>query len=202
MDKQETQETQQDNKTQRHLHERLPNSSGGERIALLVESTIENMLFHSRWVLAPMYLGLMVTLILLGIKFGQELFHLIPHVFEMKGSKMILAALSLVDLMLIANLLLMIIFSGYENFVSKIDMVANHVDRPDWMGKIDYTAMKLKVIGSIVAISSIELLKAFIGIDEIPKEDIAWMIGIHMTFVVSGVFYALMEKIYHSVDKH
>jgi len=202
MDNQEPQETQQDSKAHGHLHERLPNSHGTERVALLLESLIENMLFHSRWVLAPMYLGLMITLILLGIKFGQELLHIIPHVLEMKGSKLILAALSLVDLMLIANLLLMIIFSGYENFVSKIDMVADHVDRPEWMGKIDYTAMKLKVIGSIVAISSIELLKAFIGVEDMPKEDIAWMIGIHMTFVISGVFYALMEKIYYSSDKH
>ncbi len=202
MDHQETQETPQDNKNPGHLHERLPNSHGGMRFALILESSIEHMLFHSRWVLAPMYLGLMLVLILLSIKFGQELLDLIPHVLEVKGSKLILAALSLVDLMLIANLLLMIIFSGYENFVSKIDMVSDHVDRPDWMGKIDYTAMKLKVIGSIVAISSIELLKAFISIHDLPKEDIAWMIGIHMTFVISGVFYALMEKIYHSIDKH
>ncbi len=188
-----------------HLHDRLPDSSGSKRLALLLESFIENMLFHSRWILAPMYLGLMFILLLLSIKFGQELLHLIPDVLGMKGSSLILAALSMVDLMLIANLLLMIIFSGYENFVSKIDMISDHVDRPEWMGKIDYTAMKLKLIGSIVAISSIELLKAFIALESAvnpSKENIAWMIGIHMTFVVSGVLYALMEKIYHSVDKH
>ncbi len=198
MDKQDIEETQDISK-----HEPPPiNHSGISSIAHFLESALETMLFHSRWVLAPMYAGLMLALIILAAKFVQEFVHLVPHVFEYEGSKLILMVLSLVDLVLIANLLLMIIFSGYENFVSKIDMVSEHVDRPEWMGKIDYTAMKLKLIGSIVAISAIELLKAFINVANMPKEDIGWMIGVHMTFVASGVLYAYMEKVYHSIDKN
>jgi uncharacterized protein (TIGR00645 family) len=92
----------------------------------------------------------------------------------------------------------MIVFSGYENFVSKIDTVEGHVDRPEWMGKIDYSALKIKVLGSIVAISSIDLLKAFFSIHTMDKNDVAWMVGIHLTFVVSGVLFAVMEKVSHS----
>jgi len=180
----------------------IEKAKGMERVALILENLIETLLFHSRWLLAPMYVGLVITLLLLAIKFVEEVVHLVPAILSIHGTQLILAALSLVDLVLIANLLLMIIFSGYENFVSKIDMIGEHVDRPDWMGKIDYTAMKLKLIGSIVAISSIELLKAFINVHNIPREDLAWMVGIHMTFVISGTFYALMEKLYHSIDKH
>jgi uncharacterized protein (TIGR00645 family) len=166
-----------------------------------LELLLESLLFHSRWFLAPLYFGLVIALVLLDLKFLQELWHIVPNIFEGTGSTLILAVLSLVDLVLITNLLLMIIFSGYENFVSKIDMVEDHIDRPEWMGKIDYTAMKLKVIGSIVAISSIELLKAFINIHNLNKEDVLWMVVIHITFIVSGVCYAWMEQIYHSVQK-
>jgi len=169
---------------------------------LWVEHLIESILFHSRWILAPLYLGLVIALLVLTVKFGQELLHIIPTVFTADGSTIILGVLSLVDLVLVTNLLLMIIFSGYENFVSKIDMVADHVDRPDWMGKIDYSAMKLKVIGSIVAISSIELLKAFIKIKDLDDRVIKWMVIIHVVFLLSGVLYAWMEKLYHSVEKH
>jgi len=167
-----------------------------------LEICVENILFHSRWILAPLYLGLVIALLLLTLKFGQELWHIVPHVFEDTGSEIILSTLSLIDLVLITNLLLMIIFSGYENFVSKIDMVSDHVDRPEWMGKIDYTAMKLKVIGSIVAISSIELLKVFINIEHIDEKHVKWMVIIHLVFVISGLLYAWMEKTYHSIPKH
>ncbi len=174
------------------------------RSLMWLEHFIEAILFHSRWILAPLYLGLVIALLILTVKFGQELLHMVPNVLTDDGSAIILAVLSLVDLVLVTNLLLMIIFSGYENFVSKIDMVTDHVDRPEWMGKIDYTAMKLKVIGSIVAISSIELLKAFIQIKKDNMDDrvIMWMVIIHVVFLLSGVLYAWMEKIYHSVEKH
>jgi uncharacterized protein (TIGR00645 family) len=184
------------------LSKRIQNAHGAKRPALIIESFIEIILFNSRWLLAPLYLGMVVALMILTVKFGQELWHIIPVTLTASGSDIILATLSLIDIALITNLLLMIIFSGYENFVSKIDLVEDHVDRPSWMGKIDYTAMKLKVIGSIVAISSIELLKAFINIHNMPKEDIILMMAIHLTFVISGVLYAWMEKIYYSVDKH
>jgi len=167
---------------------------------LELEKIVETTLFRSRWLLAPLYVGLVFALVLLLIKFTLKLYKLLFMVFDPSGSALILGVLELVDVVLIANLLLMIIFSGYENFVSKIDMVEGHVDKPEWMGKIDYTALKLKVIGSIVAISSIELLKVFIGVSlntGMPREDVVLLVVIHLTFVVSGVLFALMERILH-----
>ncbi|MBB1093581.1 TIGR00645 family protein, partial [Rhodopseudomonas palustris] len=140
--------------------------------------------------------------LMLLIKFGQEFIHIIPHIFDSTGTQLILYILQLVDLVLIANLLLMIIFSGYENFVSKIDMIEEHVDRPEWMGKIDSSALKLKLIGSIVAISSIELLRDFMQIGTISDRTLAWRVGIHMTFVVSGVLFALMERLSEAPHHH
>ncbi len=168
-----------------------------EKAAQNIETAIENILFHSRWLLAPIYLGAVLILAMFMVKFVQEVFYYFPQIFSIEKTSLIIVSLTLVDLILIANLLLIVIFSGYENFVSKIDMVADHVDRPDWMGKVDYSALKLKLIGSIVAISSIELLKAFINMDNMPKENIGWMIGIHLTFVVSGLIFAISERVYH-----
>jgi uncharacterized protein (TIGR00645 family) len=162
-----------------------------------LEEFVETTLFWSRWLLAPLYLGLVVALFILLIKFVAKLGAIFFVIFSSTGPQLIFNILSLVDIVLVANLLLMIIFSGYENFVSKIDAVKGHVDKPEWMGKIDYSALKLKVIGSIVAISSIELLKAFIDIHNFPKEDIFWLVIIHLTFVTSGVLFALMERIGH-----
>ncbi len=166
----------------------------------MLEKAIETVLFRSRWLLAPLYLGLVFALVLLLAKFILKFIKLVPTVFDPAGSALILGVLELVDVVLIANLLLMIIFSGYENFVSKIDAVEGHVDKPEWMGKIDYSALKLKVIGSIVAISSIELLKVFISVSQsasIPREDVVLLVVIHLTFVISGVLFALMERILH-----
>lgn len=168
-----------------------------EKVSEGIETAIENILFHSRWLLAPIYLGAVLILAMFMVKFVQETLYYFLQIFSIEKTNLIIMSLTLVDLILIANLLLIVIFSGYENFVSKIDMVADHVDRPDWMGTVDYSALKLKLIGSIVAISSIELLKAFINIDNVPKENIGWMVGIHLTFVVSGLIFAIGERVYH-----
>lgn len=181
----------------------------------MLEKIVETLLFRSRWLLTPLYLGLTVSLVFLLLKFMQELIHIWPHLFTASGNQLILDILGLVDIVLIANLILMIIFSGFESFVSKIDAVADHVDRPDWMGTIDYSALKLKVIGSIVAISSIELLRTFMKFKEImtnPDTDIVlqydgifspmgWLLMIHVVFVLSGVLFALMEKFAHERKK-
>jgi len=128
-----------------------------------IEHFLEVLIFNSRWLLAPFYLGLMFGMVILLVKFFQEFIHIVPHTLESSESDIVLAILTLVDMSLVANLLLIIVFSGYENFVSKID-TAGHVDRPDWMGKVDFSGLKMKVIASIVAISAIELLKAFVNI--------------------------------------
>jgi len=171
----------------------------------------EKGIFASRWILAPLYLCLVLTLPIIGLKFLQEFWHLLSHFNELTTQLMVIAVLELVDVVLVGNLLLMIIFAGYENFVSKIDVAAHHVDRPSWMGHIDYSGLKQKIIGSIVAISSIELLKIFIDLgsmdhntspDEISffRTKMFGMIILHGVFVVSGLIFALTEKSSHSAS--
>lgn len=166
-----------------------------------MERLFERTLFASRWVMAPFYLGLAAALVLLLVKFLQELFHAIPNVVAMSESELVLSILSLIDLSLAGNLLLLVIFSGYENFVSKLD-IGDHRDRPEWMGKIDYSGMKLKLVASIVAISAIQLLRAFMNIGAMETADLAWLVGIHMTFVVSGVLLAFMDRLTESAEGH
>jgi uncharacterized protein (TIGR00645 family) len=160
----------------------------------LAERLLEQTIFSSRWLMAPFYLGLVISLGVLMVKFIQELVELIPQTLALKDTEIILSVLTLVDLSLAGNLLLMVIFSGYENFVSKID-VAQHKDRPEWMGKVDFSNLKLKLIASVVAISAIHLLKSFMNITHVDKDELFWLVVIHMAFVVSGVLLALMDRI-------
>ena len=158
----------------------------------MIERTLERLIFASRWIMAPFYLGLVLALVMLLVKFVQELLHIAPGVFSMSENAVILAVLTLIDLSLAGNLLLMVIFAGYENFVSKID-TGGHEDRPDWMGKVDFSGLKLKLIASIVAISGIQLLRTFMAVEDVSKENLLWMLIIHVTFVVSGLLLALMD---------
>jgi len=163
-----------------------------------LERTFERTLFASRWLMAPMYLGLAVALAMLTVVFVRELVYYVPQVMELKAEQVILVVLTLIDLTLAANLLLIVLFSGYENFVSKLDIDAE-VDRPDWMGTVDFSALKMKLIASIVAISAIDLLKRFFAISEMSADPVAvereiyWLVVVHLTFVVSGVLMALMD---------
>lgn len=161
-----------------------------------IESMFEGLLFASRWLMAPVYFGLVIAMVILLLKFGNELLDLALGFSEASSGNIIIGVLTLVDVALIMNLLIIIIFSGYENFVSKMDL-GDHEDRPEWMGHIGFTDLKIKVIGSIVAISGIELLKAFMNVDEYTDKHLAWLIGLHITFVFSGVMYALMDKLGH-----
>lgn len=170
-----------------------------------IESSLETTIFRSRWLLAPFYLGLVFSILIMFIKFAQELWHLTTHALSSSESDVIIGILALVDMALVGSLLLMIIFSGYEIFVSKID-TAGHKDRPDWMGKVDFSGLKLKVIGAIVAISAIDLLKSFM---EIPQDmevgdhrTIMWKVIVHMAFVLSGVLFALMDRVAGNTPKH
>ena len=160
------------------------------------ESTFEHMLFGSRWLMAPVYFGLVLALLVLLVKFGKEVWHLLAHIMTATGAEMIIGVLSLVDIALIMSLLIIIMFSGYENFVSKMEDLRSHTDRPEWMGHIGFSDLKIKLIGSIVAISGIELLKAFMNVGNLEDRELAWMVGIHMTFVVSGLLYALMDRMH------
>lgn len=159
-----------------------------------VEKAIESVLFASRWLLAPFFIGLAVGIVVLLIKFLAELAHIVAIAFSGKEQDIILGVLGLVDLSLVASLLIIVIFSGYENFVSKIDH-SNHHDWPSWMGTIDFTALKLKLLSSIVAISGIQLLKQFWSVSSVPDRDIMWSVIIHVVFVVSSVLLALSDRI-------
>jgi uncharacterized protein (TIGR00645 family) len=170
-----------------------------------IEHAMEATIFKSRWLLAPFYLGLVLSVVLLFIKFAQELWHMSAHVLSASEADIIVGILALVDMSLVGSLLLMIIFSGYEIFISKID-TGGHKDRPDWMGKVDFSGLKLKVIGAIVAISAIDLLKSFMDIPEVMSDadanSLKWKVIIHMAFVVSGVLFAVMDKIAGDTKKH
>lgn len=162
------------------------------------ETTFEKGLFASRWLMAPMYLGLAVTLGMLTVIFIKELVHYLPQVLDLTAEKMILVALTLIDLTLAANLLLIVMFSGYESFVSKFDIDVGD-DKPGWMGKVDFGGLKMKLIASIVAISGIHLLKRFMEISDLEtattfgETEMFWLVVIHLTFVASGVLMALMD---------
>lgn len=158
------------------------------------EALLENVLFSSRWLLAPFYLGLAASLIVLLIKFLAELFHIATHAFTATESEVILGVLALVDLALTGSLIIIVIFSGYENFVSRIDH-GDHRDWPEWMGKIDFSGLKLKLLSSIVAISAIQLLKQFMTIEKVSDRDLMWLVIIHVVFVVSSVFLALSDRL-------
>ncbi|QQZ30744.1 TIGR00645 family protein [Thiothrix subterranea] len=167
-----------------------------------IESFFEHFLFTSRWLLAPIYLALVIALGVLLVKAAKVLWILTTGALTASEDDIIIGVLSLVDISLIMNLLIIIIFSGYETFVSKMEDLHGHADRPDWMGHIGFSDLKLKLIGSIVAISGIDLLKSFmaLGTSYAPTtEEMAWMVGIHLTFVLSGVLYALTDRLSHSV---
>lgn len=159
-----------------------------------IEHFIEKLLFSSRWLMAPIYIGLVGGLILLLISFCQEIFHLFASLPNISQIDVIMGILSLIDLSLAGNLVLIVIYSGYENFVSKID-TDDHIDNPEWKGNVDFSALKLKLIASIVAISGIHLLKVFMEIEKHDEKQIMWQVIIHLVFVISGVLLALMDFI-------
>ena len=168
-------------------------------MAKRISTKFENALFWSRWLLSPLYLGLVVVLVLVIVRFGQDFYKLLMNMFGGDTHAFTIDLLALLDLVLLANLILIVIFAGYENFVSRIDAAHESVDRPHWMGTIDFSGLKIKLIGSLVAISVIELLKDFIHLGEEPDakvgEGVIWRIVIHLTFVVSGVLFAVMDVI-------
>ena len=168
-------------------------------MAKRISTKFENALFWSRWLLSPLYLGLVVVLVLVIVRFGQDFYKLLMNMAGGDTHAFTIDLLALLDLVLLANLILIVIFAGYENFVSRIDAAHESVDRPHWMGTIDFSGLKIKLIGSLVAISVIELLKDFIHLGEEPDakvgEGVIWRIVIHLTFVVSGVLFAVMDVI-------
>jgi uncharacterized protein (TIGR00645 family) len=185
-----------------------------------MEKFVERLFFASRWLLAPIYFGLSIALIILGIQFFMELIHAFQHVLGVspeavraaaqaaeaiaagldpgpssKEAEIVLYLLALVDLSLVAGLIVMVMFSGYENFVSKIDIDEGGADKLGWLGKLDASTLKMKVAASIVAISSIHLLRKFMEAEDITNDKLLWFVIIHMTFVFSAVLMGFLDRI-------
>lgn len=159
-----------------------------------MERFIENTMYASRWLLAPIYFGLSLALLALALKFFQEVFHILPHVFEKSEAELILVLLSMIDMALVGGLLVMVMLSGYENFVSQLD-IDEGKEKLDWLGKMDASSLKMKVAASIVAISSIHLLRMFMDAQKIPNDKLMWYVIIHMTFVLSAFAMGYLDRI-------
>ena len=159
-----------------------------------MEKVLERFLFSSRWLLAPFYVALVVALVILLLKTAQELAHFVVVALTASEADIIVGALGLVDLTFTGSLIVIVIFSGYENFVSRIDAAA-HEDWPEWMGKIDFTGLKLKLMSSIVAISAIQVLKAFMNVKTLSDRELMWYVVLHLVFVGSGLILALTDRV-------
>ena len=159
-----------------------------------MERFLENTMYASRWLLAPIYFGLSLGLVALSIKFFQEIFHILPHIFSISEPDLILTLLSLIDMTLVGGLLVMVMFSGYENFVSQLD-INEGKEKLSWLGKMDATSLKNKVAASIVAISSIHLLRVFMDAKNVPDNKLMWYVIIHLTFVLSAFVMGYLDRL-------
>jgi uncharacterized protein (TIGR00645 family) len=158
------------------------------------ERGLESVLFNSRWLMAPFYLGLVVSLAVLLYKFCEMVWEFILHAPAAKEADIILGVLSMIDVTLTGNLILIVVFSGYENFVSRIDP-DGHPDWPEWMTKVDFAGLKQKLLASIVAISAIQVLKAFMNIDAaFDPTKMGWLVCVHLVFVISTLVLALSDR--------
>jgi uncharacterized protein (TIGR00645 family) len=165
----------------------------------MLERAFERLLFACRWLLAPMYLGLSLALLELTVKFFQEAWHALDTLVSLAETDLILLTLSLIDMVLVGGLIVMVMLSGYENFVSKIE--AGSHDMPEWLGKLDSGTLKLKVAASIVAISSIHLLRIFMKAGDTANDKILWYVVLHLTFVVSAVLLAVLDRIAFAAER-
>ncbi|AGE18190.1 TIGR00645 family protein [Serratia nematodiphila] len=163
----------------------------------MMERLLENAMYASRWLLAPVYFGLSLTLVALSIKFFQEILHVLPNIFAVTEADLVLTLLSLIDMALVGGLLVMVMFSGYENFVSQLDITEGK-EKLSWLGKMDATSLKNKVAASIVAISSIHLLRVFMDAKNVPDNKLMWYVIIHLTFVLSAFVMGYLDKVTRS----
>jgi len=159
-----------------------------------IGQSLERLMYASRWILAPIYFGLSLALLALSVKFFQELYHFLPHILEVDESDLVLKLLTLIDLTLVGSLIIIVMFSGYENFVSQLN-ITETTEKLEWLGKHDYGSLKMKVASSIVAISSIHLLKVFMNIQATDNDKLMWYVLIHLTLVLSALFMGYLEKL-------
>ncbi len=160
----------------------------------MIERAIERIMYASRWILAPVYLGMSVALLAISVKFFQEIIHFVPHILEIDEANLTLKLLTLIDLTLVGSLVIIVMFSGYENFVSQMD-IGLSTEKLDWLGTHDYGSLKIKLASSIVAISSIHLLKVFMNIQATDNDKILWYVAVHLTLVISALLMGFLDKI-------
>jgi len=160
----------------------------------VAERFIERLMYSTRWILAPIYLGLSLALVALAIKFFQEVIHVLTDVTVLPEADLILITLSLIDIALVSGLIVMVMFTSYENFVSRLD-IRESTEKLEWLGTLDTNSLKNKVAASIVAISSIHLLKVFMNASNIDNDKLLWYLVIHLTFVISAVAMGMLDKI-------
>ncbi len=175
------------------LHAEFKICSINYKKVVVLEKKFENIMYATRWFLAPIYLGLSLALLMLGVKFFQEIWHVLPNLMEVAEKDLMLLTLSLVDLALVGGLIVMVMFSGYENFVSQLD-INEETEKLSWLGKLDSGSLKQKVAASIVAISSIHLLQKFMNMEGMGENEPMWYVIIHLTFVVSAIGMAWVDK--------
>ena len=167
-----------------------------------MESFFEKLFYSARWILAPLFLGLSLALLALALKFFQEVWHVLPHVFELSESDLILSLLSMGDMGLVGGLIVMVMYSSYENFVSRLDLDEKDSERLGWLGKMDAGSLKNKVAASIVAISSIHLLRIFMNIGSIENDKLLWYVIIHLTFVLSALVMCWIDLLTRKAHQH
>jgi uncharacterized protein (TIGR00645 family) len=158
-----------------------------------IQVLLGRVLFAARWLLAPVYIVMLLLMLLIVIKIVQQFVIAVPELFSLDVTRLIMLVLSLIDLSLAGNLVLVVALSGYENFVSRLSL--DEDDRPAWLGKIDFAGLKLKLLASIVAIASVDLLKTFLDVQDEPREQVLLRLGLYLGFVVAGVLLALMDRI-------
>ena len=167
-----------------------------------MESLFEKLFYSARWILAPLFLGLSLALLALALKFFQEVWHVLPHVFELSESDLILSLLSMVDMGLVGGLIVMVMYSSYENFVSRLDLDEKDSERLGWLGKMDAGSLKNKVAASIVAISSIHLLRIFMNISTIENDKLRWYVIVLLTFVLSALVMCWIDLLTRKAHQH
>ncbi len=167
-----------------------------------MESLFEKLFYSARWILAPLFLGLSLALLALALKFFQEVWHVLPHVFELSESDLILSLLSMVDMGLVGGLIVMVMYSSYENFVSRLDLDEKDSERLGWLGKMDAGSLKNKVAASIVAISSIHLLRIFMNISTSENDKLLWYVIVHLTFVLSALVMCWIDLLTRKAHQH
>jgi uncharacterized protein (TIGR00645 family) len=163
----------------------------------MLERALERTLFASRWLLTPFYLALALGLLALLGKAGARVYDLAVGFQGLNERGVMLAVLAIVDLTLTASLIVIVIFSGYVNFVSRIE-ASEHGEWPQWMASVDFNELKLKLMSSIVAISAIKLLESFMEVGAESDRDLYFLTGIHLTFVVSTLLLALADHVGHA----